>query len=98
MIHVHHLTKHFGPIRALDEISFDVQEGEIIGFLGPNGAGKSTTLRILTGFLPGDRGTVRVAGHDVSQDSLAVRRSIGYLPRPLVALPLALPLELPHLF
>lgn len=80
MIHVSRLTKRFGSIRALDEISFDVQEREVVGFLGPNGAGKTTTLRVLTGFLTGDAGTVRVAGHDVSRDSIAVRRSIGYLP------------------
>ncbi len=80
MIHVSQLTKHFGSILALDSISFEVHEREVVGFLGPNGAGKTTTLRILTGFLPGDSGTVRVAGFDVAQDSLAVRRSIGYLP------------------
>ena len=65
---------------AVDDISFDVEEGQIIGFLGPNGAGKTTTLRILTGFLPGDTGTVRVAGCDVSRDSVRVREAIGYLP------------------
>ncbi len=80
MIEVHELTKSFGGVRALREVSFTVEEGEILGFLGPNGAGKSTTMRILTGFLPGDSGTVRVAGHDVSTDSLVVRRELGYLP------------------
>lgn len=80
MIEVSDLSKSFGPIRALDRVSFRVEEGEVLGFLGPNGAGKSTTLRILTGFLPGDSGTVRVAGHDVSRESLEVRRKIGYLP------------------
>ncbi len=80
MIHVSHLYKSYGPVRALHDISFDVPEGAVVGFLGPNGAGKSTTLRILTGFLPGDSGTVRVAGHDVSRDSLALRQQIGYLP------------------
>lgn len=80
MIEVSELSKSFGPIRALDRVSFRVEEGEVLGFLGPNGAGKSTTMRILTGFLPGDSGTVRVAGHDVSRESLAVRRETGYLP------------------
>ena len=80
MIHVSQLTKNYGPVRALDRISFDVAEGQVIGFLGPNGAGKTTTLRILTGFLPGDSGTVMVAGRDVARDSVAVRNSIGYLP------------------
>ncbi len=80
MIHVSHLYKSYGPVKALEDISFDVPEGAVIGFLGPNGAGKSTTLRILTGFLPGDRGTVQVAGCDVGQNSIALRSQIGYLP------------------
>lgn len=80
LIEVDGLTKTYGPVRALDRVSFQVREGEILGFLGPNGAGKSTTLRILAGFLPGDAGRVRVAGHDVRRDSLAVRQVIGYLP------------------
>lgn len=80
MIHVSELSKNFGPVRALDRVSFQVREGEILGFLGPNGAGKTTTLRILTGFLPADSGTVTVAGHDVRERSLDVRRAIGYLP------------------
>jgi len=80
VIEVVDLCKNFGPVRALDRVSFQVGEGEILGFLGPNGAGKSTTMRVLTGFLPGDSGTVRVAGHDVRSDSLAVRQVTGYLP------------------
>ena len=80
MIEVQNLKKRFGGVVALRDVSFDVPEGEILGFLGPNGAGKSTTMRILTGFLPGDSGTVRVAGHDVSRASRAVRQNIGYLP------------------
>jgi ABC-2 type transport system ATP-binding protein len=80
LVEVDGLSKSYGSIRALDDVSFRVEEGQIVGFLGPNGAGKSTTLRILAGFLPGDRGVVRVAGHDVRRDSLAVRRQIGYLP------------------
>ncbi len=80
MIHVSQLTKHFGPVRALDRVSFDVPEGAIVGFLGPNGAGKTTTIRILTGFLPPDEGEVTIAGIDARTDSLGVRRIIGYLP------------------
>jgi ABC-2 type transport system ATP-binding protein len=80
LIHVAGLTKSYGPVRALEDVSFDVGEGEVLGFLGPNGAGKSTTLRILTGFLPADGGTVVVAGHDVRTDSLAARAVTGYLP------------------
>lgn len=80
MIEVSGLSKSFGPIRALDRISFQVDEGEILGFLGPNGAGKSTAMRILTAFLPGDSGRVHVAGYDVERQSLQVRRSTGYLP------------------
>jgi len=80
LIEVEDLSKSYGPVRALHGISFSVGEGQILGFLGPNGAGKSTTLRVLAGFLPGDSGRVCVAGHDVGADSLAVRRSIGYLP------------------
>ncbi|HLU46513.1 MAG TPA: ATP-binding cassette domain-containing protein [Planctomycetota bacterium] len=80
VVEVIELSKSYGPVRALDRVTFDVREGQIVGFLGPNGAGKSTTLRILAGFLPGDSGIVRVAGHDVREDSLAVRSEIGYLP------------------
>ena len=80
MIEVSDLSKSFGPVQALDRVSFEVGEGEILGFLGPNGAGKSTTMRILTGFMPGDSGYVRVAGYDVERDSMAVRRATGYLP------------------
>lgn len=80
MIQVENLTKRYAGITALNGVSFTVQRGEIVGFLGPNGAGKSTTMRILTGFIPATEGTVRVAGLDVMDDSVAVRRRIGYMP------------------
>ncbi len=80
MIEVDNLTKQYGAVRAVDQISFRVDKGEILGFLGPNGAGKTTTMRILTGFLPATNGTARVAGFDVFEKSLEVRKRIGYLP------------------
>src|SRR5437660_9288825 len=80
MIQVDNLTKYFGPILAVDHISFQVAESEIVGFLGPNGAGKTTTMRILTTFLPATSGIARVAGFDVMTQSMDVRRNIGYLP------------------
>jgi ABC-2 type transport system ATP-binding protein len=80
MIEVKQLTKRYGHFTALDGISFSAGEGEILGFLGPNGAGKTTTLRILTGFMPPTAGTVRVAGFDVVENSMAVRQQVGYLP------------------
>jgi ABC-2 type transport system ATP-binding protein len=80
MIKVDHLTKRYGDKTAVDDISFEVQEGEILGMLGPNGAGKTTTMRILTCFTPATSGSATVAGHDVFADSLRVRRQIGYLP------------------
>lgn len=80
MIDARSLTKDFGTTRALADLSFQVKRGEILGFLGPNGAGKTTTMRILTGYLRPTSGTVKVAGVDVSEDPLAARRQIGYLP------------------
>jgi ABC-2 type transport system ATP-binding protein len=80
MIHIEQLTKRFSRHTAVDAISFDVGEGEVVGFLGPNGAGKTTTLRMLTGYLPPSSGAASVAGHDVFRESLAARRKIGYLP------------------
>ncbi|MCP4248405.1 MAG: ATP-binding cassette domain-containing protein [bacterium] len=80
MIRAEHLTKRYGAVKAVDDVSFHVDEGEIVGFLGPNGAGKTTTLRILTCFHPADGGSASVVGHDVFTDSMAVRRNIGYLP------------------
>ncbi|MEE9260866.1 MAG: ATP-binding cassette domain-containing protein [Candidatus Scalindua sediminis] len=80
MINVKHLTKRYVNIAAVDDISFDVGEGEIVGLLGPNGAGKTTTMRILTCFMPATEGVATVAGYDVFTDSLNVRQQIGYLP------------------
>ncbi|HMV47231.1 MAG TPA: ABC transporter ATP-binding protein [Blastocatellia bacterium] len=80
MIEVEHLTKSYGQARAVNDISFKVEKGEILGFLGPNGAGKTTTMRILTGYLPATGGTARIAGYDVFEDSMEVRKRIGYLP------------------
>ena len=80
MIQVENLTKVFGSISALRDISFTIKKGESVGFLGPNGSGKTTTLRILTCFLPPTSGSVTVDGYDVIQDSMEVRRRIGYFP------------------
>ncbi len=80
MIEVENLTKFYGPTAAIQDVSFRVDQGQIVGFLGPNGAGKTTTLRILSGYLPATSGTARVAGFDVFKESLAVRRRLGYLP------------------
>ncbi len=80
MIEVKNVTKRYRDWTAIDALSFTVEKGEILGFLGPNGAGKSTTMKILTGFLPPSEGTVRVAGFDVFEQPLEVKRRIGYLP------------------
>src|SRR5262245_32154160 len=74
------LCKDYGPVRAVDGVTFSVEPGELVGFLGPNGAGKSTVMRILTTVLPATRGVARLAGFDVMNESLDVRRNIGYLP------------------
>jgi len=80
MIKVEGLTKRYARNVAVDDISFEVEKGQIVGFLGPNGAGKTTAMRLITGFLEPDEGRVEVAGHDLAHDSLAVRQKIGYLP------------------
>lgn len=80
LVDVRNIKKSFGPIKAVDDISFQVKRGDIFGFLGPNGAGKSTAMKIITCFLEQDSGHVTVAGHDTLTDSLAVRQKIGYLP------------------
>ena len=80
MIEVDHLTKSYGPVAAIRDVSFSVSPGQIVGFLGPNGAGKSTTMRILACFMPASSGAAKVAGYDVFAQSMEVRRRIGYLP------------------
>lgn len=80
MIEVDRLSKLYGVTPAIQDVSFKVEPGEILGFLGPNGAGKTTTMRILAGYLPATSGTARIAGYDVHENSLAVRQRIGYLP------------------
>ena len=80
MIEVRNLTKTFGPVVAVDNISFTIRKSEIVGFLGPNGAGKTTTMRILTCFLAPDKGTAKVGGYDVIEDPIKVKEKIGYLP------------------
>jgi ABC-2 type transport system ATP-binding protein len=80
MIKVEHLTKYYGPRAAVQDLTFEVAQGEILGFLGPNGAGKTTTMRILTGYLPPSSGTALVSGYDVFRQSLEARRHVGYLP------------------
>lgn len=79
-IEVRNLTKRYGTQLAVNNISFSVKKGEIVGFLGPNGAGKSTTMKILTCFIPPTEGTAEVCGFDIAENSLAVRRRVGYLP------------------
>src|ERR1700691_3197242 len=80
LIEIEHLTKRFGHLTAVDDVSFSVARGEVLGFLGPNGAGKSTTMRMLAGFMPPTSGTARICGHDVQTDSIAARRTLGFLP------------------
>src|SRR6266566_5702497 len=80
MIEVEGLTKRYGPTLAVSEVSFEVRKGEVLGFLGPNGAGKTTTMRVITGYLPPSKGKVRVAGVDVVEEPLEVKRHTGYLP------------------
>jgi ABC-2 type transport system ATP-binding protein len=80
LIDVNNLAKHYGPIRAVDGISFQVRRGDILGFLGPNGAGKSTAMKMLTCFLEPDSGSAAVAGHSIADESLELRQKVGYLP------------------
>jgi ABC-2 type transport system ATP-binding protein len=87
MIEARHLRKLFGPFVAVDDVSFAIERGEVLGFLGPNGAGKSTTMKMITGFLAPTAGTAIVGGADVTQDPIAVKRRIGYLPEGAPAYP-----------
>jgi ABC-2 type transport system ATP-binding protein len=80
MIETRNLSKHYGTIVAVDDVSFDVQPGQVLGFLGPNGAGKSTTMKMITGFLAPSAGTVKVCGHDVAEEPILAKRAMGYLP------------------
>ena len=79
MISVKQLRRTFGPIVAVDDVSFEVAKGDVLGFLGPNGAGKSTAMKMLACFLPPDSGTATVCGYDIGKDPIAVRKSVGYL-------------------
>jgi len=80
MIEVENLTKYYGPIKGIEDITFKINKGEVVGFLGPNGSGKTTAMRILTCFFPPTRGKALVYGHDVTKKPLAVKRHIGYFP------------------
>ena len=80
LIEIEGLTKRFGAFTAVDDVSFTVARGEVLGFLGPNGAGKSTTMRMLAGFMIPTAGTARIQGHDVQTDGVAARRVLGFLP------------------
>ncbi len=80
MIEVKGLSKHYGPFTAVDNISFSVPKGQILGFLGPNGAGKSTTMKMITGFLEASAGSIHVAGFDSQKEPIAIKERIGYLP------------------
>jgi ABC-2 type transport system ATP-binding protein len=87
MIKIQNLVKAFGQKRAVDDVSFTVERGEVLGFLGPNGAGKSTTMRMVTGFMPPTAGRVTIGGHDVAEAPIAAKRLIGYLPENAAAYP-----------
>ncbi len=80
MIEAKGLSKRYGDVVAVDDVSFSIGKGEVVGFLGPNGAGKTTTMRMLTGFLPPTEGTAVIAGHDIFENAIEARRSVGYLP------------------
>lgn len=87
MIHVSHLTKNYPNHRAIDDLTFDIRKGEIVGFLGPNGAGKTTTMRILTTYLPPTSGEVQIGGYNIFDHSLEIRRIVGYLPETVALYP-----------
>ena len=87
MVDVRNVVRRFGPFVAVDDVSFGVGKGEVVGFLGPNGAGKSTTMKMITGFLLPNSGAITVGGHDVAAEPIAAKRSIGYLPEGAPAYP-----------
>jgi ABC-2 type transport system ATP-binding protein len=87
MLEIRHLVKSFGPLVAVDDVSFTVPQGEVLGFLGPNGAGKSTTMKMITGFLAPTAGTAIICGHDIATQPIAAKRHIGYLPEGAPAYP-----------
>ena len=87
------LTKQYGTLLAVDDLSFQVEPGEVLGFLGPNGAGKTTTMRIIAGFLSPTAGKVRVCGHDVEAEPIEAKRRIGYLPEGAPSYPEMTPRE-----
>jgi ABC-2 type transport system ATP-binding protein len=87
MIKIESLVKTFGAKRAVDDVSFTVERGEVLGFLGPNGAGKSTTMRMITGFMPPSAGSVSIGGHDIVESPLEAKRLIGYLPENAASYP-----------
>jgi ABC-2 type transport system ATP-binding protein len=80
MIEINHLSKRYGGLTAVDDITFNVEPGQVLGFLGPNGAGKSTTMKMITGFLSPSSGSVRVCGHEIERSPLAAKQVMGYLP------------------
>ena len=87
MLEIRHLVKSFGPLVAVDDVSFTVPQGEVLGFLGPNGAGKSTTMKMITGFLAPTAGTAIICGYDIATQTIAAKRHIGYLPEGAPAYP-----------
>lgn len=87
MLEIRRLVKHFGPVAAVDDVSFTVPQGEVLGFLGPNGAGKSTTMKMITGFLAPTSGTAIICGFDIATQPIAAKRHIGYLPEGAPAYP-----------
>ena len=96
LIAVKGLTKRFGHLRAVDDISFSVKRGEVLGFLGPNGAGKTTSMRMITGYLVADGGKVEICGFDVSENPIKAQQKIGYLPEGAPLYPDMTPRDLLH--
>ncbi|MDR2117527.1 MAG: ABC transporter ATP-binding protein [Planctomycetaceae bacterium] len=98
MIEAVGLTKYYGDFAAIDNVSFDINRGEVVAFLGPNGAGKSTSMKLLTGYLAATHGTARIAGHDMATDRIAGSRKLGYLPENGPLYPDMTPRSLLHFF